>query len=186
MKMTLRIKIFMASIAARFAGWFRPRGICLANSVAIGFERGKESFQIDPTATLPVGTKYLNYMRGSTIYLAKPSTGGSAAPPPLGVSPDAPFQAGDYLNVERFNATVGTQFGVSVGAITVDHLVYDAGATTAGTIGDLSTAGNGTYWVVGRAIATVAAAAQQIAFIPTAPYLLTVTGGVFTNPTNPV
>jgi hypothetical protein len=185
MKLKLRIQIFLASFAP-FAGWFRPRGIALGNAVGLAFGTGKESLQIDPTATLPVGTKYLVYVRGSTQYLAKPSSGGSAAPPPLGISPDAAFQAGDFISVERFNATVGTQLGVSAGAITIDHLVYDAGATTVGTIGDLTTAGNGTYFVIGRATATVTAAGQQISFIPTAPYLLTVTGGVFTNPANPL
>lgn len=180
----LKLKIALARLLCRV--FALRRGIALANAVALVFEHGKESFQIDPAASFPVGTKYLNYMRGSTQYLAKPSTGGSAAPPPLGIAPDSAYQANDFFSIERYNATVGSQIGISVGAITIDHLVYDAGATTAGTLGDLSTAGNGTYWVVGRAASTVAGAALQFAFIPTAPYLLTVTGGVFTNPTNPV
>jgi hypothetical protein len=178
----------------RLFRWFgarlRPPGsIALANAVGLMFSEGHETLQVDPTVSFPVSSKYLGYMRGSTQYYAKLWDGGAtAASFPLGVSPDAPYQSGDFLTINRLDATVGTQIGMSAGAITIDHLVY---AAANGLFGDLqsATAGGGggtTYWVIGRATASVTAASQEISFVPCDPYLLTATNGTLTNPNNPL
>jgi hypothetical protein len=135
------------------------------------FDHGKETFQIDPGSTFPVASRNLIYKRGSGQYYAAVC---DATSYPLGTSPDAPYQAGDFLEVERFGAGKGTQLGLSAGAITIDHLV---GTAASGQVQDVTAAGNGTYWVIGRAIKTVAAAGQEITFVAMHPYQVTVTGG---------
>lgn len=151
----------------------RPRGsIALANELGGLFDHARETLQIDPTATIPVTGKYLVYERGSSQYYAKPTGGVNM---PLGISPDAPYQIGDFLDVERFGASEGTQLGYSAGAITIDHLV---GSAASGLVQDVTSAGNGTYWVIGRATKTAPAANQEISFLTCPPYQVTVTGGV--------
>ena len=150
-----------------FSLFRRPGAIALANQLGGTYQDGKQSFQIDPSTTLPVSTKYLIYKRGSSQYYVAIADGVNM---PLGVSPDAAYQLSDYLSVERFGATVGTQQGLSVAAITIDHLVYSAAN---GLVGDLTTAGSGTYWVIGRANNTVGAANYEITFVPFFPYQLT-------------
>jgi hypothetical protein len=150
------------------------RGTCVALANELGglFERGRETLQIDPAATLPVASKYLVYERGASQYYAKPTAGVNL---PIGVSPDAPYQVGDFLDVERFGASQGTQLGYSSGAITIDHLV---GSAASGLVQDVTSAANGTYWVIGRATKTVSGANQEISFLTCAPYQVTVTSGV--------
>jgi hypothetical protein len=150
----------------------RPNGaVALGNELGGLFDHARETLQIDPSVTFPVSSKYLVYERGSSLYYAKP-TGGMNMP--LGTSPDAPYQIGDFLDVERFGACAGTQLGYSAGAITIDHLV---GSAVGGFVQDVTSAANGTYWVIGRAIKTVTAANQEISFLTCPPYQVTVTGG---------
>jgi hypothetical protein len=144
-----------------------PGGAALANELGGIFEHGGETLQIDPASTLPIASKYLIYKRGSSQYYAALADGTSL---PLGVSPDAPYQTGDFLDVERFGAIVGTQLGLSAGAVTIDDLVYSAAN---GLVADLITAGHGTFWVIGRATKTVGAASQEITYIPCFPYQVT-------------
>jgi hypothetical protein len=144
---------------------FEP--VVLANQLGGIFERGDETLQIDPASTLPVSSKYLIYKRGSSQYYAIPADGVNL---PLGVSPDAPYQVGDFLSVERLGATVGTLLGFSAGAVTIDDLVYSAAN---GLVGDLTIAGHGTFWVIGRATNTVGAANQEVTYIPCFPYQAT-------------
>jgi hypothetical protein len=151
----------------------RPKGaVALANELGGMFAHGRQTLQIDPSITLPVSSKYLVYERGSTLYYAKPTAGVNM---PLGISPDAPYQIGDFLDIERFGASEGTQIGYSAGAITIDHFV---GSAASGFVQDVTSAANGTYWVIGRAIKTVTVANQEIGFLTCAPYQVTVTGGV--------
>jgi hypothetical protein len=145
----------------------KGKPIALANQLGGIFEHGCESLQIDPSTTFPVASKYLIYKRGSSQYYAAIADGASL---PLGVSPDAPYQAGDFLDVERLGATVGTKLGFSTGAVTIDDLVYSAAN---GLVGDLTTAGSGTFWVIGRAVNTVGAANLEITYIPCFPYKVT-------------
>jgi hypothetical protein len=153
---------------ALLSAWDRisaPRGAAvLANELGGLFDRGRETLQIDPASSLPVPSKYLVYKRGSGVNYALVADGVGM---PLGVSPDAPYQLGDYLDVERFGATVGMQLGISTGAVTMDNLVYSA---PGGLVGDLTTAGHGSFWVIGRATKTVTAANQEITYIPCFPY----------------
>ncbi len=155
---------FILNPAAFFAG---PEPVALANELGGVFEHGRESLQIDPGSSLPVTSKYLVYKRGSGQYYAAVADGTSM---PLGVSPDAPYQLGDFFDIERFGATVGMQLGVSVGSVTIDNLVYSA---PNGYVGDLTTAGHGTFWVIGRATKTVGAGGLDIPFIPCFPYSIT-------------
>ena len=145
----------------------KDKPIALANQLGGLFEHGRETLGIDPSTTFPVANKYLIYKRGSTLYYAAIADGVNL---PLGPSPDAPYQVGDFLAVERFGATVGTQLGYSVGAITIDDLVYSAAN---GLVGDLTTAGHGTFWVIGRATNTVGAANLEIGYVPCTPYQVT-------------
>lgn len=146
----------------------RPRGAtALANELGGLAEHGRETLQIDPASSLPVPNKYLIYKRGSSQYYAAVADGVNL---PLGVSPDAPYQGGDFLDVERLGATRGTQLGLAAGAVTIDDLVYSAAN---GLVGDLATAGHGTYWIVGRATKTVGAGNAEVTYIPCFPYQLT-------------
>jgi hypothetical protein len=175
----------------------RPKGgmtpIPLANELGGMFDNGRETLQPDPSMTLPLsggidGTSghYLGYMRGPAgQYYGKPWDGGSGASSfPLGISVDAPYQAGDFFEVERLGAIKGIFAGISAGAITIDHYVY---AAATGLVGDLATAASGTYWVIGKACKTAGAAGLEISFVPMFPFLLTTNGsGTYTYPTNPL
>jgi hypothetical protein len=172
-KLLTKIQLLVRHSRIGDSGSLRPKGaIALANELGGMFDRGRETLQIDPAATIPVTSKYLVYERGSSLYYAKPSAGVNM---PLGVSPDAPYQIGDFLDVERFGASEGTQIGYSAGAVTIDHLV---GSAAGGLVQDVTAAANGTYWVIGRALKTVTVANQEISFLTVAPYQVTVTGGV--------
>jgi hypothetical protein len=163
----LQALAFLSFQLSSFIPRRRPAGIALANQLGGLFDHGKETLQIDPSSTLPVASKYLIYKRGSSQYYAAVADGVNY---PLGVSPDAPYQLGDFLSVERFGATEGTQLAFSAGAVTIDDLVYSAAN---GLVGDLTTAGHGTFWVIGRATNTVGAANQETSFIPCFPYQTT-------------
>ncbi|MGO8698565.1 MAG: hypothetical protein ACLQVY_12690 [Limisphaerales bacterium] len=149
-----------------------PGGTVLANELGGTVEHGRETLQIDPATPLPVGSHHLIYKRGSNQYYA---TICDATSLPLGVSPDAPYQIGDFLDVERFGARGGTQLGYSAGTIAFDHLV---GTASGGQVQDVTSAPNGTYWVIGRATKAVTGAGQEITFITAPPYQVTVAGGV--------
>jgi hypothetical protein len=151
-----------------------PGAVALGNELGGMFDHAHETLQVDPSITLPVTSKYLVYERGSNLHYAKPTAGTNM---PLGISPDAPYQIGDFLDVERFGASDGTQIAYSSGAITIDHLV---GTGAAGLVQDVTSAANGTYWVIGRAMKTVSAANQEISFLTCPPYQVTVTSGVLT------
>jgi hypothetical protein len=165
--------VLVAAASRRCFPWQRPdasapfQPIALANQLGGVFEHGRETLQIDPSTTLPVSSKYLIYKRGSSQYYAAIADGVNL---PLGISPDAPYQLNDFLAVDRFGVIVGTQLGYSAGAVTIDDLVYSAAN---GLVGDLTTAGHGTFWVIGRATNTVGAASQETTFIPCFPYQVT-------------
>jgi hypothetical protein len=164
-KMVSKLKLYWN--AAR-----HPGAVALGNELGGMFDHARETLQVDPSITLPVSSKYLVYERGSTIHYAKPTAGVNM---PLGISPDAPYQVGDFLDVERFGSSPGAQLGYSAGAITVDHLV---GSAASGLVQDVTSAANGTYWVIGRALKTVSAANQEISFLTCPPYEVTVASGV--------
>jgi hypothetical protein len=164
-------KLF-STVKFRWNAMLYPGAVALGNELGGMFDHARETLQVDPAASLPVASKYLVYERGSNIHYAKPTAGTNM---PLGISPDAPYQVGDFLDVERFGSSDGTQLGYSAGAITVDHLV---GSAASGLVQDVTGAGNGTYWVIGRALKTVSAANQEISFLTCPPYQVSVASGV--------
>jgi hypothetical protein len=136
-------------------------------------EHGVESLLIDPGATVPVGNRYLLYERGSAAQYCEVAGG---AKPPLGPSSDSPYQSGDAVSIRRLGCRPGLELGIPGGAITIDHLVC-CNTDGSGKIVDLTTLGNGTYWVVGRAVQTCVATDVECAYAPCYPYALTVSGG---------
>jgi len=164
------MKNFFNFILHPFAFILGQRGsqsVALGNELGGMFDNGRETLLIDPATTLPVSGKNLIYKRGSSQYYATIADGASL---PLGVSPDAPYQLGDFLAVERLGAARGTPLGISAGAVTIDNMVYSAAN---GLVGDVTTAGHGTFWIIGRALKTVGAANAEIPFIPCFPYQAT-------------
>lgn len=155
---------------------FAPRkSVALANTLGQMNEHGIETLLIDPNSVaLPVSSRYLVYQRGATgAGYADVAAGVNL---PLGISSDSPYQVGDLVNIRRFHAKKGIELGIASGAITIDHLVY---VVAGGKLADLTLAGNGTYWVVGRASATIAATntTMEISFVPCTPYEITVSNG---------
>jgi hypothetical protein len=189
--MKLKIKMILLAIymlVAGFLGWiFQPlltarnirKGrVALANELGLIDSHGHETLLIDPAAALPIAGggangRWLAYERGAAYNEARLAAGVNV---PIGISEDAAFQIGDWIDVARFGAIQGTLIGQSGGAITIDHLI-GVSLVTAGVLVDLTTAANGTYWCVGRATKTVTVANVDISFEPRAPYQITVTGG---------
>ena len=167
------------------------RRLALPNALGL-FGEKTETLLLDPASACNVAnpwpgatsqaTRFLLVQRGASGYQYGDLAGGTNLP--LGVTPDAPINPSDPFAVMRLGAHPGLFLGVSATAVTIDHLVY---AAAKGQIADLSLAANGTYWVVGRAAATIAANADlgEVPYVPCVPYQLTVTNGVFTYPTNP-
>src|SRR3984885_10856654 len=140
--MKRNIKILTIALLRVWDSCTAPHGaVALPNQLGGLFEHGRETLQIDPSPPFPVASKYLIYKRGSSQYYAALADGVNL---PLGVSPDAPYQLNDFLVVDRFGATTGTLLGFSAGAVTIDDYVYSAAN---GLVGDLTTAGHGTFWV---------------------------------------
>jgi hypothetical protein len=178
-KMSLKFPYVLRSLSRR-------RGsIALANELAGALYSGRESRQVDAGQTLPItntyigGGKFLVWMVGtgstaSLLTAALCSGAATKAAFPLGISRDNPFQAGDFVQIERFGATPGTQVGISLGAITDGDWVYSAAN---GLIGSAATVGSVSVWVIGKANKTVTAAGQEISFIPQLAELWTVTSG---------
>lgn len=174
-KIKLHFAALPGTFAARMERLFVPkRAVALANSgLALMGDHGIETLQIDPNATLPITSKYLVYERGSAYNYARIAGGVNA---PLGVSSDSAYALGDFLNVRRFGAHKGFEIGIPGGAITIDHLVC-VNTDGSGRIVDLTTLGNGTYWVVGRCKESCLATDIEVAFVPCTPYQLTVSNG---------
>jgi hypothetical protein len=128
---------------------------------------------VDPAQALPVATRRLVYERGAAYNQGKVAAGVNL---PLGISSDSPYAIGDLFDVRRFGAKKGFEIGVPGAAITMDNLVVVA-KDGSGKLLDLTLQGNGTYWVVGRCLKTVAATATEVAFAPCTPYQITVSNG---------
>jgi len=153
--------------------WNGGDRVALANTLGLINEHGIESLIIDPGQSFPIGGRFLLYERGSAAQYAQLALGVN---PPLGPSSDAPFQANDILNVRRLGCRPGLELGIPGSAITIDHIICCA-KDGSGKVLDLTLQGNGTYWVVGRAVMTVAATDLEVAYVPDIPYQITVSGG---------
>jgi hypothetical protein len=188
-KMKFQIAIVLGSLFAFIDRLTAPRGaVALPNALGLINEHGIESLLLDlNSVAAPFPGRYLLVMRGATGYQYGDLCGGGStlAQMPLGPTSDSPYGVGDIMNVRRLGARPGLEMGIAAAAITIDHLVC---ATAAGKIADLTTIANGTYWVVGRAVATIAATSStmECGYVPCNPYLLTNTGGTLTMPTNPL
>ncbi len=144
--------------------------VALANELAL-MGPPHETLTVDPTESLPVANRWLLYQRGSTQYLAKLCT---ASTMPLGPSPDSPYATGDLLTIYRLANLKHFALGVPNTAITVDDLVITAAG---GKVQAFTGASDGTYWVVGRCLKTVASTAAEVAYSPVAPFKITITSG---------
>ena len=168
-----------------------PKRIALANALGLFGEKA-ETLYLDPTSTYNATNpwpgvssqagRFLLVQRGASGYQYGNLANGTNLP--LGVTPDAPYASSNPFAVIRLGAHPGLFLGVTATAVTIDHLVYSA---PKGQVADLLTAANGTYWVVGRAAATVAAGTDlgEIPYVPCTPYQLVVTNGSITYPANP-
>jgi hypothetical protein len=187
------LKTLPLRLVAALRRFPRPRRpLALANALGL-FGEKTETLLLDPASLYNAvnpwpgvtsqATRFLLVQRGASGYQYGDLATGTALP--LGVTPDAPLNASDPFAIIRFGAHPGLFLGVAATAVTIDHLVY---ATAKGQVADLSLAANGTYWVVGRAAASLVASADlgEIAYVPCTPYQLAVTTGVFTYPANPV
>ncbi len=190
-KLKFHLASLLGTLLARFDRLTAPRNaVALPNSLGLLNENGIESLLVDPaSAALPFGSRYLLIQRGASGYqYGDVCAGGPAGPLPLGVSSDSPYQIGDMMNVRRLGARKGLELGIGVAgsAVTIDKLLVSAAG---GKVQDISTLSvNGTYWVVGRAAATIAATSttMEIQFVPCVPFQIINTGGTITVPANPV
>jgi hypothetical protein len=181
-----RIKLHLAALPRTLTALierFNPstlqpfnRPVPLANALALSSDTGFQTLQIDPAATLPIASKYLIYERGSAYNYARIAGGTNV---PLGVSSDAPFALGDFLNIRRLGARKGFEIGIPAGPIAADHLVVLDLAGT-GKVVDLTTQGNGTYWVVGRATQAAVATDLEVSYVPDIPYQVNNNNGAWT------
>lgn len=169
----------------------RPSGraVALPNALGLIDEHGIESLFVDPASTnLPFPGRYLLIQRGASGYqYGDVCAGGPGGPLPLGVSSDSPYQTGDLLNVRRLGARPGLELGIGTPgkSVTIDKLLVSAAG---GCVQDVSTLTvNGTYWVVGRATASLSTTGSlmEVPFVPCEPFQIVNTGGTLTFPTNP-
>ena len=155
----------------------RCKAIALANALGL-FGAKAETLLLDPASSYNSG----NPWPGRNLLVQRGATGSqygdlsAGTNRPLGVTLDAPFNASDPFEVEILGAQKGLFIGIGTGAITIDHLLVSAAA---GKVTDITTLGNGTYWVVGKAAATITAtnSTMEISYVPCLPYQLTVSGG---------
>jgi hypothetical protein len=187
-QLKIKLALMLCTLRALFD---RPKKIALANALGVFNEHGIESLFVDPASTsLPFSNRYLLIKRGASGYqYGDICNGGAGGPFPLGPSPDAPYAIGDVMAVRRLGARPGLEMGIAAAgtAVTIDKLLVSA---PLGCVQDISQAGvaNGTYWVVGRAAATIAAtnSTMEVPYVPVDPYQLVNTNGTLTYPTNPV
>jgi len=144
---------------------------------------------VDPaSANLPFPGRFLLIKRGASGYqYGDLCTGGAGGAMPLGPSADSPYQVGDILNVRRLGSRPGLELGIGAAgqAVTIDHLLVSAAA---GCVQDATTiSASGTYWVVGRAAATIPSTGSlmEVPYVPVEPYQIVNTSGTWTNVTNP-
>ena len=180
--MKLKLKIWTAVVLGTLIAKYdrltkKSERVALANALGL-FGMKTETLLLDPASTYNSGNPWpgrnLLVQRGASGYQYGDLSAGVNRP--LGVTLDAPYSASEPFPVRILGGKEGLFIGVATGAVTIDHLVV-AGA--AGKITDITTLGNGTYWVVGKAAATVAANADlgEVPYVPVLPYQVTVSGG---------
>ena len=179
-KVKIQFAILLGTLFASIDRLFlHPRSTVLPNSLGLFNEHGIESLILDPaTGSAPFGNRYLLVQRGASgAQYGDLCAGGAGGNLPLGPTSDAPYAAGDVLNVRRLGVRPGIELGIATGAVTIDHILVSAAG---GKVQDIATVTvNGTYWVVGRAAATIAAnnSTLEIPYVPDVPYQVTVSNG---------
>jgi len=166
-----------------------PRPVPLANALGMFNENGIETLLLDPASVYNVSNpwpgRYLLVQRGASGYQYGDIASGATIP--LGPSSDAPLNPSDPFNVRRLGARPGLELGVAVAGttVTIDKLLI---AAAAGRVQDITTVTvNGTYWVVGRAAASMPTTSStgEVPYVPFDPYQVVLTGTTLTFPTNP-
>jgi len=165
--MKLKMKVWFAALLGTLAAFcdrlFAPPDcVALPNELGLMNPEGKETFTIDAAQSLATPlSRYLLYKRGTagTIYAEVCD----ASSVPLGISPDAPYQAGDLISVYRLGAVKGILIGLSAGAIALDAMIV---AAASGKLQTLTSIADGTYYIVGKCAKAVTAANQEVPFIP--------------------
>lgn len=181
-----QVRRFLRAVAAPFV-WLTlclfPRRalahgqMALANALSLWGAKS-ETLLLDPASSYNSG----NPWPGRNLLVQRGASGyqygdlGTAANRPLGVTLDSPYNSGDPFMVLILGAHTGLFVGVATGAVTIDHLLV---AAAGGKVTDITTLGNGTYWVVGKAAATITAtnSTMEISYVPCLPYQVTVSGG---------
>ena len=169
----------------------RKSAVPLPNALGLINDNGIESLLVDPASSnLPFAGRYLLIKRGASGYqYGDLCNGGAGGPMPLGPSSDSPYQVGDILSVRRLGNRKGLEIGIGVAGqtVTIDKLLVSAAG---GCVQDITTLGsnNGTYWVVGRAAAslTTTGSLMEVPYAPCVPYQIINTAGTITVPANPV
>jgi len=190
-KLRIHIALLLSTLLAFFDRLFQPSSaVPLPNSLGLINDNGIESLLVDPASVnLPFAGRYLLIMRGASGYqYGDLCSGGAGGPLPLGPSSDSPYAVGDVLNVRRLGNRRGLEIGVGVAGktVTIDKLLV---AAAGGTVQDVTTLTvNGTYWVVGRAAATISATGSlmEVPYVPCVPWQIINTAGTLTVPANPV
>jgi hypothetical protein len=164
--------------------------VALPNTLGLINDNGIESLMVDPASVnLPFPGRYLLIKRGASGYqYGDLCNGGAGGPLPLGPSSDSPYQIGDFLNVRRLGNRKGLEMGIGLAGstVTIDKLLVSAAG---GCVQDVTTLSvNGTYWVVGRAAAslTTTGSLMEVPYVPCVPWQIINTGGTLTVPANPV
>jgi len=170
--------MLLGTLFATIDRLFRPASaVPLANALGLWGAKA-ETLLLDPASAYNSGNVWpgrnLLVQRGATGYQYGDLSGGVNRP--LGVTLDAPYSASDPFEIHILGAHPGLFIGIATGAVTIDHLLVSAAA---GKVADITTLGNGTYWVVGKAQATIAAnnSTMEISYTPCLPYQITVSNG---------
>ena len=186
------LKRFIASTLQRYNPFPLRPVLALPNALGLINEHGIETLLLDPASSYNVNNpwpgRFLLVQRGASGYqYGDLCAGGPGGSLPLGPSPDAPYNSSDPFAVRRLGARPGLELGLAVAGttVTIDKLLV---AAAAGRVQDVTTLTvNGTYWVVGRAVASLTAtnSTGEVPYVPFDPYQVINTGGTLTFPTNP-
>jgi hypothetical protein len=196
MKTITRILTAVRHLRCRFPAFpvsrWSDKPVALPNALGLINEHGIETLLLDTASSYNSGNPWpgrgLLVKRGVSGYqYGDLCAGGAGGPLPLGVTLDAPFNSGDPFLVRRLGARPGLELGIGVAGatVTIDKLLV---AAAGGCVQDVSTLTvNGTYWVVGRAAASLTAinSTMEVPYVPFDPYQIINTGGTLTFPTNP-
>ena len=167
----------------------RPKNsIALANELAGRNDLGVTTVQVDTAQTVPLTNTYIGTGKNLIWQIGTNSTatlrtgmvcaGGQVAATkanyPLGISPDAPYQAGDWVPIQIFGITPGSLVGISAGAITDLDWV---GPGANGLVQSLAVITTQNVWCFGKATKTVTGIGQEVSIAHCEPFIMNVNTG---------